>query len=1421
MESDNMWETKTVIIEKTVPNKGFGIAISGGRDNPHFKTGSTAIIVSDIVPGSPSDGLLKVNDQVLFVNNANMNRASHAEAVMALKEAGSQARMVIRRMEIPPSARPVGNQAAQPQGSSTPKDTTRGPQTHQEPQKINAQETSKPTQQQQQQPKVELNGTTEKSLDDVQDDKIRITLDRGTRGYGFAMGQLFYIRELAPNGPALQSQKISPGDRVIEINSKPLDKVKTLNEAIDLVLNSTNQISLLIEKNAVKPLPAPRTPKIKKKISPVPVQEPEKIEAVQAAPEVQAEPPPAANEMEKSWKSPSTEAAAVAAKQRVDVDGPNVTKDSWDAASPAEVKPAPVEAMVQSNVIDAYTSKWERKRMDEIKTRRLSVGHEGHYINFQKKGNLGIQVAGGNEVGIFTAAVKGKSAAAKQGLKTGDLILEANEIDFRNITREEAVLILLALGEEVSLFVIPKKDEFEKIKTKLGDNFFVRANFDHHEKASQNELIFKKGEVFNIMDTMYQGLIGAWQAKRVGKNGKLLDQGILPNKSRAEQLAIAQTIEERQLPKNLGSKLAKLTRRGSVGGSLRRSKFKFTSQDKLDEQSFTEVNFQIPAYERVVLRIAEFMRPVVIIGPVADLARMLLIDEMPDRFGTPMNADAFGMKSRTLPRTGTYDKSYGDSVKLSNIRQVIQENKHCLLDLTPEGIEKLMFFQMTPIVILLKSYSKTLAREMRVSLVNQLRNSPTGAIDIDDDPLTSRQVKKIYSMTKKLEEFCPHIFTAKLNTHIAKTTANSREWYGKLKEIIFRQQSEMTWMPEEKPDEALMEDADLHRPNYLSYVSGGESDTDGESIFSEPKHFEDFEDSHAESPPRSPAILPPYRQRGDEDEGVFRADAHEPPQQQQQREPERAEVNMYDTPYDEGKQQFVDRTYDTPYEEERRVVEQRTTVTEIVTVEHRAGVQSSVHVDDDVNDDDVPAGYTRGEKPEVEPDVPVLRDPNYKLPSGFETEDPKPEEKKPFNAIRVFPNQPAKDARPSLRKADVPKPEEPVDNEYESEFKKKSESLKRVPKETNPVLKDMDERADVKVSELWQLENEIKQAPSPVRPPAPRNYVVDVSRDGRNRGQMVANSTYRPVSGRAEMKRLSEPPTQQNKRVVEERASAVYTQKTEAAPNGYPDEYDNAPEQRQAYRPPPPRESRPAFVERDREPASSRYRTPPSYENYTSRKTEVNEDRYSVDRRPAAEPRSQEPPNSYRREPYQDRNEPRYNRDQPYRDYSSGPVKPHNYERDRQQPTQLKTDTYDEPKVIATARGIFDYRGGLLESTETGVSVYIPAGALPEGKKQEIYFKVCQDNKYMPPLDSEGGETLLSPLVMCGPHGLKFKKPIELRLPHKGNSNEGMSFSLKSSESPVGDPSKWKNVQLGGKDLDASRAYQVSDDTVSVLVDHF
>ena len=41
-----------------MPNFGFGIAVSGGRDNPHFTNGDPAIIISDVIKGGPAEAKL-------------------------------------------------------------------------------------------------------------------------------------------------------------------------------------------------------------------------------------------------------------------------------------------------------------------------------------------------------------------------------------------------------------------------------------------------------------------------------------------------------------------------------------------------------------------------------------------------------------------------------------------------------------------------------------------------------------------------------------------------------------------------------------------------------------------------------------------------------------------------------------------------------------------------------------------------------------------------------------------------------------------------------------------------------------------------------------------------------------------------------------------------------------------------------------------------------------------------------------------------------------------------------------------------------------------------------------------------------------------------------------------------------------------
>lgn len=42
-----------------IPQIGFGIAVSGGRDNPHFTSGDPAVVVSDVVPTGPAWGLVQ------------------------------------------------------------------------------------------------------------------------------------------------------------------------------------------------------------------------------------------------------------------------------------------------------------------------------------------------------------------------------------------------------------------------------------------------------------------------------------------------------------------------------------------------------------------------------------------------------------------------------------------------------------------------------------------------------------------------------------------------------------------------------------------------------------------------------------------------------------------------------------------------------------------------------------------------------------------------------------------------------------------------------------------------------------------------------------------------------------------------------------------------------------------------------------------------------------------------------------------------------------------------------------------------------------------------------------------------------------------------------------------------------------------
>lgn len=60
-----------------------------------------------------------------------------------------------------------------------------------------------------------------------------------------------------------------------------------------------------------------------------------------------------------------------------------------------------------------------------------------------------------------------------------------------------------------------------------------------------------------------------------------------------------------------------------------------TKDQWADEVAFAKVESKFPAYERIVLKMPHFQRPIVFYGPLADIAREKLVQEFPERYAGP------------------------------------------------------------------------------------------------------------------------------------------------------------------------------------------------------------------------------------------------------------------------------------------------------------------------------------------------------------------------------------------------------------------------------------------------------------------------------------------------------------------------------------------------------------------------------------------------------------------------------------------------------------------------------------------------------------------------------------------------------------------------------------------------------------------
>ncbi|XP_050983730.1 netrin receptor UNC5A isoform X4 [Labeo rohita] len=134
---------------------------------------------------------------------------------------------------------------------------------------------------------------------------------------------------------------------------------------------------------------------------------------------------------------------------------------------------------------------------------------------------------------------------------------------------------------------------------------------------------------------------------------------------------------------------------------------------------------------------------------------------------------------------------------------------------------------------------------------------------------------------------------------------------------------------------------------------------------------------------------------------------------------------------------------------------------------------------------------------------------------------------------------------------------------------------------------------------------------------------------------------------------------------------------------------------------------------------------------------------------------------------------------------------------------------------VNTSYGTFNFLGGRLTLPNTGISLLIPPEAIPRGKIYEIYLTIQKKEDMRLPL--AGCQTLLSPLVSCGPPGVVLTRPVILSMDHCSDAClENWAIRLKK-QSYEG---SWEDVlQLGEEVVSEPYYCQLEAETCRVFTE--
>uniref|UniRef100_A0A672PIK7 Discs large MAGUK scaffold protein 4 n=1 Tax=Sinocyclocheilus grahami TaxID=75366 RepID=A0A672PIK7_SINGR len=401
---------------------------------------------------------------------------------------------------------------------------------------------------------------------------------------------------------------------------------------------------------------------------------------------------------------------------------------------------------------------------------------------------LGFNIVGGEDgEGIFISFILAGGPADLSGeLRKGDQILSVNGVDLRAATHEQAAAALKNAGQTVTIIAQYRPEEYSRFEAKIHDlreqlmnssmgsgtttlrsnpkrGFYIRALFDYDKTADCGFLSqavgFRFGDVLHVLDC---GDEEWWQACRLSPQGDEEEVGFIPSKRRC-------------------------VCNGMICCCL------YYKQKLMHVYLLLSGREEpVRSYETVAQVEVHYARPIIILGPVKDRVNDDLLSEFPDKFGSCVphttrpkreyevdGRDYHFVSSREqmekdiqnhhFIEAGQYNSHlYGTSVQ--SVREVAEQGKHCILDVSANAVRRLQAAQLHPIAIFVRPKSLENVLEINTRL-------------------TEEQARKGMDRAIKLEQDFLECFSAIVEGD------SFEEVYHKVKTVIEEQSGPYIWIP--------------------------------------------------------------------------------------------------------------------------------------------------------------------------------------------------------------------------------------------------------------------------------------------------------------------------------------------------------------------------------------------------------------------------------------------------------------------------------------------------------------------------------------------------------------------------------------------------------------------------------------------------